>query len=262
MGIHTMIRNSVIAFVLLLLAGSAAQGQDTFYAIIFGEQDGPNRFREAHSFATFVRVRLQATGPEIVDQATISWLPAAGRVKLFKRGERGRNYTLEESFALVKPGHSVAQWGPFEIQEELFDRAKKQAAFLSSGGILYKAVEPFSRPAGVAINCEHAICDIGRRPGEPIVRTGTAHGHYGSYLVAMHLRSWMIEPGVVHDWVGRSLTLDQYAIAKGGWNYQGPGRVEPPSIALAGGAAEQKAGQTAEQKTNKAEPAKVAGGAR
>ena len=37
---------------------------------------------------------------------------------------------------------------------------------LSSGGILYKAVDPFSRPAGVAINCEHAICDIALNPGE------------------------------------------------------------------------------------------------
>src|SRR5438132_670822 len=178
-GIYTMTRNSVSACVLLLVAGLAARGQDNFYAIIFGEEDGRNRFCEAHSFATFVRVRLEATGPEIVDRATISWLPAAGKVRLFKRAERGRNYTLEETFALVKPGHTVAQWGPFEIQEDLFERAKKQAAFLSSGGVLYKAMDPFSRPAGMAINCEHAICDIGLRTGESIVRTGTAHGHHG-----------------------------------------------------------------------------------
>jgi len=258
-----MVRNIGIAGVLLLLAGSTAQAQDKCYAIIFGEEDGRNRFCEAHTFATFVRVHLEGAGPEVVDQATISWLPAAGKVKLFKRAERGRNYTLEESFALVKPGHRVAQWGPFEIQEELFDRAKKQAAFLSSGGVLYKAVDPFSRPAGVAVNCEHAVCDIGLRSGESILRTGTAHGLHGSYLCAMHLRSWMIEPGVSHDWVGRSLKLDQYAIAKGGWEYQGPGRMEPPSIAVAGGAAARKADQTAKQKTEKkAVPAAVAGGAR
>ena len=257
------VRNFVLAGVLLLLAGSAARGQDKYYAIIFGEQDGGNRFCEAHTFATFVRVRLEVSGPEVVDQATISWLPAAGKVKLFKRAERGRNYTLEESFALVKPGHSLAQWGPFEIQEELFDRAKKQAAFLSSGGVLYKAVDPFSRPAGVAVNCEHAVCDIGLRPGESIIRTGTAHGHHGSRLVATHLRSWMIEPGVSHDWVNRSLKLEQYAIARGGWDYQGPGIMQPPSVAVAGRAAEPKAEQTAEQKTEKkAEPVETAGGQR
>jgi hypothetical protein len=249
--IDIMIRNVAIAGLLLLLAGSAARSQDKFYAVIFGEQDGRNRCCEAHSFATFVRVRPEATGPEIVDQATISWLPAAGRVRLLKGAEPGRNYTLEESLAMVKPGHSLAQWGPFEIQDELFQRAKKQAAFLSSGGILYKAVEPFARPKGIAVNCEHAISDIGLRPGEPLVRTGTAHGHQGSYLVAMHLRSWLIEPGVAHDWVSRPLHLDQYAIAKGNWNYQGPGRLEPPSIAIAGAAPEQKA-----------EPTKLASGAR
>jgi hypothetical protein len=274
-----MIRSIVIAGVLLLLTGSAARAQDKFYAIIFGQEDGRNRFCEAHTFATFVRVRLEVAGPEVVDQATISWLPAAGRVKLFKRAERGRNYTLEESFALVKPGHNLAQWGPFEIQEELFDRAKKQAAFLSSGGVLYKAVDPFTRPAGVAINCEHAVCDIGLRPGESILRTGTAHGHGGSYMVAQHLRSWMIEPGVSHDWVNRSLKLEQYAIARGGWEYQGPGRTEPPTIAVAVGAAQptvdqvaKTADQTAKQKTasqktetkteKKADPTAVAGGGR
>jgi hypothetical protein len=263
MGIHTMVRNIFSACALLLLAGSAVQGQDKFYAIVFGEEDGRNRCCEAHSFATFVRVRLEAKGPKIVDQATISWLPAAGKVKLVKRAERGRNYTLEESFAMVKPGHKLAQWGPFEIQEELFDRAKKQSAFLSSGGVLYKAVDPFSRPKGVAVNCEHAICDIGLKPGESIVRTGTAHGHHGSYLVAMHLRIWMIEPGVSHDWVAHSLKLDQYTIAKGGWEYQGPGEAEPPSIAVASGPAERKADQTAKQKTEKkSDQAAAASGAR
>jgi hypothetical protein len=261
-----MIRNIVIAGVLLLLAGSAARAQDKsedkFYAIIFGQEDGRNSFCEAHTFATFVRVNLDGAEPEVMDQATISWLPASGRVKLFKRAERGRNYTLEESFALLEPQHRIAQWGPFEIQEGLFARAKKQEALLNSGGLLYKAVDPFSRPRGIAVNCEHAVCDIGLRPGESILRTGTAHGHHGSYLCTMHLRSWMIEPGVSHDWVARSLKLDQYAIAKGGWEYQGPGRMEPP-IAVARGPAQPKADQTAKQKTEKkTDPATVAGGAR
>src|SRR5438046_2303288 len=54
-------------------AGADARGQDKFYTVIFGVQDGPNRFREAHSFATFVRVRRPQV--LIMDQATISWLP-------------------------------------------------------------------------------------------------------------------------------------------------------------------------------------------
>jgi hypothetical protein len=234
MEVSTMLRNISIACLSLLLTCSAVRGQDKYYAVVFGYQDRNNRCCEAHTFATFVQVRQALTGSEVVDRATISWLPARGIVKLFKRGERGINHSLEDSLASVKPGCTVAQWGPFEIKEELFHRAKKQAHMLSSGGILYKAVEPFARPAGVAINCEHAICDIALNPGEPHVRTGTAHGHHGSYLVAMHLRSWMIEPGVKHDWLNRPLGLEQHAIAKGGWDYQGPARLEAPSTASAG----------------------------
>src|SRR3954449_559449 len=102
-----MMRNIAIVGLWLLFAGTA-RGQDRFYAIVFGEQDGPNGFCECHSFATFVQVRLQGSGSEIADQATISWLPAAGRVKLFKRAEPGRNYTLQESLAMIKPGHRIA----------------------------------------------------------------------------------------------------------------------------------------------------------
>jgi hypothetical protein len=236
-----MIRIIAIALVLVFLAASAAQGQDKYYAVVFGYQDGRNRCCEAHSFAHFVQVRPQADGPAIVDEATISWLPASGRVKLLKRAEPGRNHTLKESLEAVKPGIALAQWGPFEIKEELFHRAKKQAQLLSSGGILYKAVEPLAREAGRAVNCEHAISDVIHNPGEPFIKTGTARGHQGSYLVAVHLKSLMIEPGVAHVWLNRSLGLNQYAIAMGSWDYQGPGQQTPPSLAVAGTEGERKA---------------------
>jgi hypothetical protein len=198
-------------------AGSEACGQDKFYTVIFGVQDGPNRFREAHSFATFVRVSGKPV--KIVDQATISWLPASGVVDLRNRPERGTNHPLKKSLEIVTRAQTIAQWGPFEIKEELFERAKKQDQFLRGGGILYKAVDVATRPAGVAVNCEHSISDIVRKPGDPYVKTGTARGHWGSFLVAEHLRSWMIEPTVVHDWLNGPLGLDAYPIAKKGWSW-------------------------------------------
>jgi hypothetical protein len=48
---------------------------------------------------------------------------------------------------------------------------------------------------------------------------GIARGHWGSFLVAEHLRSWMIDPNVVHDWLNGHLGLDGYPIAKKGWNW-------------------------------------------
>ena len=198
-------------------AGSEARAEEKYYAVIFGVQDGPNRFREAHSFATFVRARRQPV--QILEQATISWLPASGTVDLRNRAEKGTNHSLEKSLELVTSAQSIAQWGPFEIKKELFERAKKQEQFLSSGGTLYKAVDFSTRPAGVAVNCEHAISDIVRNPGDSFVRTGTARGHWGSFLVAGHLKDWMIEPNVVHDWLDRPLGLDAYRIARKGWNW-------------------------------------------
>ena len=207
----------LLACVLGVYAASEARGQDKFYTVIFGVQDGPNRFTEAHSFATFVRARRQPV--RILDQATISGLPAFGVVDLRNPPEKGTNHSLKKSLELVSSVQSIAQWGPFEIKEELFDRAKKQEKFLREGGTLYKAVDFTTRPAGVAVNCEHSISDIVRNPGEPFVRTGTARGHWGSFLVAGHLKHWMIDPNVVHDWLERPLGLDNYRIARKGWGW-------------------------------------------
>lgn len=215
---RTLIPAIVIASLFALRADSA-QAQDKCYMIVFGVQDSRNRPTEAHTFATFVRVKNKTDDDdeaEILDQATISWLPTSGIVDLRRAPERGTNHTLKTSIEDVKPTSSIAQWGPFEIRPELFDRAKRQAQFLSSGGILYKAVDLTTRGAGIATNCEHAVLDIGRNPGQPLIRTGLARGHWGSGLVAEHLRGWIIEPTVVHDWVNELLGLDQYRIVKRG----------------------------------------------
>jgi hypothetical protein len=105
MEVSTMLRNISIACLYLLLTCSAVRGEDKYYAVVFGYQDRNNRCCEAHSFATFVQVRQAITAPEVVDQATISWLPARGIVKLFKRAERGINHPLGlEQYAIAKGG--------------------------------------------------------------------------------------------------------------------------------------------------------------
>ena len=212
----TMIPAIMLACLVGMRADSQARGQDRFYAVIFGVQDGRNRCREAHTFAHFARVRTEFAEVELVDQATISWLPTSGIVRLYRRPEPGTNHPLKKSIEDVGPGHNIAQWGPFEIKEELFYRAKKQQQFLESGAVLYKAVDFFARPRGLATNCEHAVLDIGLNPGDRPIRTGTAHGHHGSYTVAEHLKDWMISPHKVHDWLNASLDLNRYPIARNG----------------------------------------------
>lgn len=197
--------------------GSGSGSQDKFYAVVFGVQDRHNHFGKAHSFATFVRVSKQPV--RILEQATVSWYPASEIVDLLNPPETGINFSLKESLDIVTPTQTIAQWGAFEIKEDLFERAKRQEQFLRGGGILYKAVDFHTRPEGVAVNCEHAISDIVRNPGDPFLRTGIARGHWGSFLVTGHFRSWMIDPNVVHDWLNGPLGLDGYPIAKKGWNW-------------------------------------------
>src|SRR4051794_17139216 len=76
-------------------AGPDSPCQDKYYAVVFGVQDRRNHFREAHSFATFVRARRQPV--RILEQATISWLPASGTVDLRNPPEEGTNHPLKES---------------------------------------------------------------------------------------------------------------------------------------------------------------------
>src|SRR3989440_8158214 len=149
---NAVTRATLLACLVALSAGGQIRSQDKFYAVVFGVQDGRNRFNEAHTFATFVQVRPKAPEVEVVDQATISWLPRAGVVRLRYGPEPGTNHPLKKSLEDVGPGHVIAQWGPFETKEELFHRAKRQAQFLDRGGVRYKAVDFFRRPWGVAIN--------------------------------------------------------------------------------------------------------------
>src|SRR5438128_7610299 len=145
-------RAMLLACVVGMQGGPEPRGEDRFYAIIFGVEDRFNRFNEAHTFATFVHVRHEPQRILIMDQATISWLPTSGIVRLRRRPEPGTNHSLKRSLEDVKPRSTIAQWGPFEIQEELFHRAKKHAHFLDCGGLLYKAVDPVKRPRGIAVN--------------------------------------------------------------------------------------------------------------
>jgi len=189
-GDHVMIRNIGIACVLLCSPSRPAGGETNSTASSSASRMGAiasARLIPLRRLCGFASRLTAANGRS----GTISWLPAAGKVKLSACGE-GKKLHARGIVRAGQAGHRVAQWGPFEIQEELFDRAKKQAALLSAAPFFTRP-STRSRAGWHAINCEHAVCDIGLRPGKAIERTGTAHGHHGSYLVATHLRSWMIE---------------------------------------------------------------------
>ncbi len=189
------------AGVLGLTLAQPARG-DTFFVTVFGAQRPVVKLaRYSHTFATFVRV-LPNGG---VQQATISWLPAAGDVRPFAvQAEPGRNFSLEETLRWCTERRMVvAAWGPYQIEPRLWDGAVWQKGRLESGQVEYKAFD-YGSPEGRVSNCVHAVEFITRPPGDkvPAVIVAPANwGESGSYWVALALRPWYVAPCQRHPWV-------------------------------------------------------------
>jgi hypothetical protein len=199
-------------FVAILLVGlvsvaGTARADESYYMIIFGQQDGARQVDSAHTFATFVKARGE--GPDrakySIESHTISWMPRSLDVKVLKRPEQGINLTLKDTLnhaRTIKTG--VSMWGPFAIKKELYDRAVRQESRLNKGAIGYKALDLRFRPND-ASNCIHAVSDIDTDAG--LMETGTAHGDEASFMVLQHLGRWIIDPDQTHEWVSQRLEL-------------------------------------------------------
>jgi hypothetical protein len=193
---------------------AAPPGADErYYMIMFAFEGRPNLPRSAHTFATFIKVgsdKSAQAGKPPIELHTISWTSVApiGQV-LLRPVERGVNRSLANTLDLAKAiGAEVSAWGPYEIKKDLYDRALKQIAHLSSGQVHYKAVDVRFRPDG-ATNCFHAISDI---VDGPLLDTGAAFGVSASQLVLEHLAPWIINPRVVDRELRSRLGLEGIGI--------------------------------------------------
>lgn len=192
-------------FIGALLVSTSSFASPRYYVTVFSHQDGKNTARNSHTWATFV----QANGDEVENVQTISWGPANGNVVLLHKPERGRNRSLNESLnSAFARGLHVSQWGPFEIREELFQRAARKVQELESGRILYKVLDKKFRP-WVASNCFHAVADIDMDHG--MVIFGTLHGDAASQLVVNHFSRWYYS-NQTHPWLNEKLGLTNLPI--------------------------------------------------
>jgi hypothetical protein len=181
-----------------LLAPAAARADD-FFVIVFGAQRPVIKLaRYTHSWAVFMRV--PPCGP--IQEVTISWMPATGKVRPFAlKPEAGRNFSLEESLQYCVDNQlAVGAWGPYQIQPDLWNRALCQKSRLESGQVQYKAFD-FGSQDGTVSNCIHALSYLTREPGqkEPNVIVAPANwGESGSYWVALTYRPWFVAPCQTH----------------------------------------------------------------
>jgi hypothetical protein len=186
---------------------SAGRAEHRCFMLVFASQGIRYLPQCVHTFATFVRA---GDAPELECQ-TISWLPEDLNIKILRLWPQpGRNLSLDETVTLAKAKDArLLLWGPYRIDQELYERAKRQVERLNVGHVQYKAIDLGFRP-DTATNCFHAVSDIDADFG--LLRTGTAFGPAASALVAAHLRRWIIEPNGVHPWLIERLGLDPSTI--------------------------------------------------
>jgi hypothetical protein len=190
--------------------------QPRYFFMLYGGQSLPFKPRTAHTWATFVRTAPSPDGALLVEHFTISWLPVTGEVKPWRmRPEPGRNYSLDETFAIAAANKDrVSMWGPFEIDETRYQMAVAQSAFLESGAVLYRAIDSFTLNPYIE-HCVHAITyadPILKQIVQPVLQVGEPGT---SRLAARYLRSGAFIGGAVtHDWVLAATGADKYPVIR------------------------------------------------
>jgi hypothetical protein len=110
----------------------------------------------------------------------------------------------------------------------VFERVKRQAAFLESGAIGYQCADGVGESAhrGTGCNCVHALTDVDPecdRACYPLRR----YGHSGSINAVRGFaeRGAFLDPEVKHEWLNALLGVDGYPIECR--PFPGPGRSRP-----------------------------------
>lgn len=204
----------VVAVVLTWLVLDAlprAEAEERAFALIFGAQAEPNLPRYSHTFATFVKTKdaPPADAPPAkakLDVCTISWMPRRLDIQILSlRAEPGVNLDLAGSMQWARRVSArVTLWGPYEVQPELFEMAKRQADRLDSGAISYRAVDWRNRGID-ASNCSHAVCDLDTTRARLI--TGSSYGNAASLKVLQHLSPHFLPSQKDHSWLIERLDL-------------------------------------------------------
>lgn len=189
-------------------------GSSRYYFTLFAGQSVPFRHRTAHTWGTYTKVTPTSDGGQLVELVTISWLPVSGTVRPHAlRPEPGKNYSLEETLALMASHNSqVSRWGPYEVDAHRYELAQKQVAFLNSGAARYRAIDSFNMNDDV-VNCVHALTHAGpsvRHHVQPVMRVGEPGT---SRLAKLYVRGGAF-PGYpeTHDWIIPAIGADQYPI--------------------------------------------------
>lgn len=204
----------VVLTAALLVDARTARADESFYMIVFAQQDAAVQPELCHTFATFVKATGEGADKTkyAIDSHTISWMPRSLHVKVLRRPEEGINLNLKDTLSHARTIKTeVSMWGSFHIKKELYERALRQETRLQKGDLDFKVLDVRFRP-DTAMNCIHAVCDIDADNG--LLATGTAHGKDASLIVLTHLSRWIIDYDGTHDWIGERLELGKDVVRR------------------------------------------------
>ena len=187
----------------------SAQADD--YLMVFASEAAPYRPGKAHTFAAVVRVEsLPGSPASVVDQCSLSWLPATGNVRpLAMRPETGRNVPLDETIRNgLAAGEQVTMWGPYRITPEFADQFKARVATVES---------TFQYKAASLLSPLH-VCDCVRSVEEMVApRRYIGIFGYGTAAASTVVQKYtpgIIDPSRTHPWVASLIRLDEYTITR------------------------------------------------
>lgn len=207
----------LLGLVVFSLAFSArpARAEVRYFAMVFGSQSHPKLLRYTHTWATFIRATGE--GPDVSKYAlevnTISWLPATLEVKVWRPWpEPGVNLDLYQSLrAVYAHRESVTMWGPFIINEEIYNRSLGVLRIIASGAPQYRAIS-FPRTLLIS-DCIHAVAAVDPvfgRDHYPLIRIGKPASRYIARQVMT--RSPIDQTLYDNSWLIPRLGLNRYPI--------------------------------------------------
>jgi hypothetical protein len=115
-----------------------ARANERYYITLFGSQrpviNNPNF---THSFALLVKTVGCDEREQVTETLLISWMPADLKIQAYRlRPEPGANLNLPTTFHwILGTGQRVSQWGPYQIQPDLYVAACQRVGELESGDV-------------------------------------------------------------------------------------------------------------------------------
>ena len=184
-----------------VLAQPAAESR--YFLVLYGAQSVPFRAADTHAWAAFVKTTPSTGGQVTVHADTISWMPATLRIHPWDlRREPGVNLTGEQTLEWARSVNArITMLGPFEIDQEHYERLSARKNELESGNISYRAIGGLTRNAPVS-NCgqsfTRASSIVGRRYWQPVPLPGERGV---KRLAARYARfGEFVTPGAATDW--------------------------------------------------------------